>query len=235
MKNKDLWMPVLEELYNETKIKKDEERTKQQIILPSISKLQKGEYDSIKYYKIYQELKDKGFGDIAIYVGLALAQTKLKPKWSIEDIISEIEDPTLVEESFQKYLKKEYEGKESDVEKKEIAINIWKQIIEGERKQHINVSRVLDEKTKKEDNKENNNFDSKKFKEVINSALEDLGDISKSMDPDGFQKELEKIAKKYIKEVKGLKEYIIKEEQLGKEADEDDAATELVGILASKL
>lgn len=235
MKNKDLWMPVLEELYNETKIKKNEERTKQQIILPSISKLQKGEYDSIKYYKIYQELKDKGFGDIAIYVGLALAQTKLKPKWSIEDIISEIEDPTLVEESFQKYLKKEYEGKESDVEKKEIAINIWKQIIEGERKQHINVSRVLDEKTKKEDNKENNNFDSKKFKEVINSALEDLGDISKSMDPDSFQKELEKIAKKYIKEVKGLKEYIIKEEQLGKEADEDDAATELVGILASKL
>lgn len=119
-----------------------ENRTKQKITLPAIDATLKTEAKKhgkkSLNYEVIRELRAKNFNDIAIYVGMALAQTKLLPHWSLDDIVGELESQSHIDKKYAKHLKGKAKG--STVQQKKIAMEIWKNIIENEGGRKIKLS-----------------------------------------------------------------------------------------------
>ena len=110
------------------------------------SEIQKHGKKSLEF-QLISYLRHNKYNNIAIYYALALAQTKTSPKWTFEDIISEIEEPTLItKQQYKTYLQPNYPITLSKKEQQEIAKKIWKHAIENETQFNSVVSKVLTSK-----------------------------------------------------------------------------------------
>jgi len=114
-------------------------RTGQKITLPNIDAVIRKEEakhgnKSIEY-RVINALRAKGYNDIAVYTGIALAQTNLLPNWSLDDIVNEIDNRTHLDKKFHKYLNGKSRG--TPIEQKKIAMTLWQNIIENEGQRKI--------------------------------------------------------------------------------------------------
>lgn len=129
-----------------------DERTTQRISLKNINSIIKTEENKhgkkSREYQLINKLRQDGYSDIAIYLAMALSQTKLAPGWSIDDIMGEIEDPKLINKKYHKYLSKGYQGGEDVLAQKKLAMDMWKQVIEGEGKEQLKFMGVTEKMPK---------------------------------------------------------------------------------------
>ena len=82
------------------------------------------------------------YSDIAKYVAIGLV--KYATKWSIEDALNEIQNPTIIPNEYRKYLQKCGDQNLSDTQKRKIAITIIEETIANERNALDTLHKTLD-------------------------------------------------------------------------------------------
>ena len=104
-------------------------------------------------YSVIKSLQDRDMTDIAIYVGMALTKVKLKPKWTVDDVVNLLDSKNFISNKLVPMLSKEY-LKDADVtipQMKTIAIQIQENVIKNE-KETIDYVRNSIKTTKKDKN-----------------------------------------------------------------------------------
>lgn len=127
-------------------------RTSQRIQLPNLQELIKTEESkhgkkSLDYQVI--RLLGNQYSDVAKYLAIALARTSINPKWSMEDILAEIEEKTLIRKKFHKYLEKNGDKRLSIKDKKKMALLIWNEIIEAEGQKNVQIIDTIEKASEK--------------------------------------------------------------------------------------
>lgn len=173
------------------------------------------------------------YSDVAIYTALALSKVTATGGWSLEEILTEIENKPLVDKKYHEYMVKDGDRGMTDSQKKAKGTEICKSILGKEKEQIGALGDFLSKFTRKPE-KEKERVD-EIVDQVINGIANELEDLSKQNPEQAFH-EIEKASKKAVMDNPELTEILTQDHEFDDDEDKfDTAVTELGSLVAKNL
>lgn len=86
-------------------------------------------------YNLIKQIREQQLGDIAVYVGIKLANMSINPKWTADEVLQVINSKNFIDKEFVPFLSQEYfnDVEMSDKEMKDVASKIKDNILKNEK------------------------------------------------------------------------------------------------------
>lgn len=133
-------------------------------------------------YTLIKDLKNTDMNEIAMYIGIALVRSNLKPKWTVSEVKDILMSKKFISDELVPLLQKDYLADKNitDVEAKKLAIKVVDDILTNERDTITNIRNMIANQKRGKDTIFAHEFNKQRLNNVRNAILLALKTLKES-------------------------------------------------------